>query len=142
MWDAAAAVCFELRDLIVLGVRGQENLANPVGTNSNERAGRTLGGTFTAPAADVGAIDLMALELDLDLGLEPPSSWPSAAGAAGKRAKETTGESGLGRSVLSTRRRLLYEISRDDFVEARRLRQRQQVGSRGKTSRTGGAVHS
>ena len=72
---------------------------------------------LTAPPAHVRSIDLMALKFDLHIGLELLSSGPAAPGTAGERAEEAPRESGLGRPVLATRRRLLHQISRDDLVK-------------------------
>ena len=86
-----------------------------------------MGAGARAPG-DVGAVDLVGLELDLDLGPEPPSSRDTPARWSREGSEETSGQGGLRRAVFATGRGLPNQLAADDLVEAARLGDREQVG--------------
>ena len=58
---------------VVTRGRWREDLADPVRAVKDGAVGRSVADAVAPPARQVGDVDLVVLELDLDLGEEPPA---------------------------------------------------------------------
>ncbi len=96
MGDLAAMIDPQLLDGIVPRMVRREDLADPIGPDPDRGLVGQLGEVLAAPAADVGAVDLIGAELDLGRRGEPPAAGAVLAvhrDAAG-RADDGAGRAG------------------------------------------------
>src|SRR5690606_27018883 len=90
------------------------------------RPGGPLRHTVASPAHHVGAEEVVT-EDDLDLGREPPASWPTTTRASAEAARKCGDEVGLCRPVFPGRRTLLDDLGINELVPAVLLRDCEEI---------------
>jgi hypothetical protein len=118
-----------LLDEIVAGVRGGDDLGDPVRPHVDDRVlvlGR-LGQALAEPAGDVGAQGLAGVEPDGLLDEEPPASRAVAPAGAAVVRRQGQPQAKLSATVTEPRL-LLHELAVEELVASPLVGQREEIG--------------
>src|SRR5262249_32856000 len=107
--------------------RRRKNLADPIGPNPNGGASGTIGDALASPTCHIGPVDLVRLQFDLDLGLEPPAPREPSARSPIEGTEAAASQGGLSGPVLPRGRRFADELTCDDLVEPALVGETQQI---------------
>jgi hypothetical protein len=77
--NAVPAIREELLPDVIFSVRRGENFADPIWPNADGPPARPFEDALASPTDDVGDVDFMGLELNLDFGADPPAAGAASA---------------------------------------------------------------
>ena len=86
--DAASRIQLALADAVLRGVRGRQDLADPVGHDVDWAQVPRLRQALAAPAGEVGPNDVVGAETHVDPQQVPPAAGPAVSGVVVERATD------------------------------------------------------